>query len=254
MGDDILATEIDKKKTSWFKSALSSHTAEKVEVEVEVEAEPITNQEEPEQLNIIPVQKWEPEPPMEDIQLIFNRENQDKTAIDVISSIESLLKDRQLVSLKNQALNEQVATANETIQRTKREMLKKDQLIQDKVKEIRELETNLTNTQMSYDQLLEDYKEFQLTSNLEFEKLSNQLETEKTKYEKLYEESSRMNAQNANTITELQERIRNLEIENAKSLEQYEKITNEKTELMKSINDFTEKMSFSFNFKNKDNL
>lgn len=246
MGDDSLATETDKKKTSWFKSALSTQPVEKGQDETE------NTLQQPEPFEI-PEQKMEQEQPMEDIQVIFNRENQDKLALDIISSMENLLKDRQLVALKNQALTEQIATANETIQRTKREMIKKDQLIQDKNKEIRELETNLTNNQMSYDQLLEDYKEYQLTSNLEFEKMTNLIETEKTKYEKLYEESSRINAQNANTITELQERIRNLEIDNANARDQYAKISQEKAELMKSINDFTEKMAFSFNFKSKDN-
>lgn len=99
---------------------------------------------------------------------------------------------------------------------------------------------------MSYDQLLEDYKEYQLTHNLEYDKLVNQLETEKAKYNKLYEESSKIQTQQMQKISELEERIRNLEIENQKYKEQYEKIVEEKAQLMKTISDFTERMSFSF--------
>jgi hypothetical protein len=50
-------------------------------------------------------------------------------------------------------------------------------------------------------------------------------------------------------INEWEETIRNLRIENQQYLQQYEKILNEKSELMKIINDFTDKMSFSFSPK-----
>lgn len=184
--------------------------------------------------------------------IIFNRENQDKIGLDVITTIENLLKERQLTFFKNHALNEQITTANDTIQRLKHDILKKDQLIQEKTKSIRDLEINLTNNQMSYDQLLEDYKEFQITSNIEFEKISHQLDTEKTKYEKLYEESTRTQAIQNNKISELEDRIRKLEIENKKYVEQYDKISNEKADLLKSINDFTERMAFSFSSKKSE--
>lgn len=180
---------------------------------------------------------------------IFNRESQDKLGLDVISTIENLLKERQLTIFKNQALNEQVMTGNENIQRLKHDLIKKDHLLQDKTKTIRDLEINLTNSQMSYDQLLEDYKEYQITSNIEYEKISNQLDTEKSKYEKLYEEATKTQAIQNNKIAELEDRIRKLEIENKKYIEQYEKIAKEKGELLKSINDFTEKMAFSFSGK-----
>lgn len=166
--------------------------------------------------------------------------------MDVIVSIENMIKDRQLLSYKYNALVEQLENANQTINRLKRDSLKKDQIIQEKTKEIRDLEISLTNKQMSYDQLLEDYKEYQLTHNLEYDKLVNQLETEKAKYNKLYEESSKIQTQQMQKISELEERIRNLEIENQKYKEQYEKIVEEKAQLMKTISDFTERMSFSF--------
>ena len=50
-------------------------------------------------------------------------------------------------------------------------------------------------------------------------------------------------------INELEEIIRNLKIENQQYIQQYEKIVNEKAELMKVINDFTERMTFSFSPK-----
>src|SRR5690606_31886252 len=131
---------------------------------------------------------------------------------------------RQLLSYKYNALSEKLSEANDTINRYKREQQKKEQIIQEKIREIRDLEISLTNKQMSYEQLLEDYKEYQLSHNLEYDKISNQLETEKAKYNKLYEESAKIQAQNLQKITELENRIQNLEIENQRYVEQYEKI------------------------------
>jgi predicted nuclease with TOPRIM domain len=50
-------------------------------------------------------------------------------------------------------------------------------------------------------------------------------------------------------INELEDKIRNLEIENQKYAEQFQKIVNDKAELMQTINDFTERMAFSFSTK-----
>lgn len=233
----------EKKKASWFKSTVNQLENQDDQSENEATA---TVEEPTMTFNVIENST------MDNNQTLFSKENQDKTALDVIVSIENILKERQLLSYKNNALIDQVDAANETISRFKRESLKKDQLLQDKNKELRELEHMLTNKQMNYDQLLEDYKEFQLTSNLEFDKISNQLETEKAKYAKLYEESTRIQSQQQDRINELENRIRNLEIENEKFAEQYEKISNEKADLMKSINDFTERMSFSFSTKPND--
>ena len=131
----------------------------------------------------------------------------------------------------------------------KKDLLKREQLLQEKNKEIRDLENTLTNKQMSYEQLLEDYKEFQENSNVEYERISAQLEAEINKYNKLNEESMEAQYKNMLKINELEEIIRNLKIENQQYIQQYEKIVNEKAELMKVLNDFTERMTFSFSPK-----
>ncbi len=180
---------------------------------------------------------------------VLSKQNQDKLSLDVITAMENLLSDRQLVLYRNAGLKEQVQSNNETISRIKHDLVKKEQLVQDKNKEIRMLETNLTNKQMSYDQLLEDYKEYQTTSSNDFEKISSQLEIEVNKYEMLNEESAATQHQSMLHSRELEEKIRNLEIENHKYAEQCKKIIAEKEELIQTINDFTERMSFSFSSK-----
>lgn len=107
---------------------------------------------------------------------------------------------------------------------------------------------------MNYDQLLEDYKEFQSTSKFEYEKLTNQLEKETNKYNKLNEESTQIQYQYLLKIKDYEDKIRSLEVENQKYMEQYETILEEKSQLMESINDFTERMSFSFNPKSVNSI
>lgn len=243
-----MANEMEKKRLGWFKNPLSNQSEmeqREESPEMVVEDLPAENEKVEEQETVQPIKA-------EEESFIFSRDQQDKVAMDVIVSIENIIKDRQLLSYKYNALVEQLENANQIINRLKRDQLKKDQIIQEKTKEIRDLEISLTNKQMSYDQLLEDYKEYPLKHNLEYDKLTNQLETEKAKYNKLFEESARIQSQQVQKINELEERIRTLEIENQRYLEQYEKIVEEKAQLMKTISDFTERMSFSFSPKQND--
>ncbi|OMF79300.1 hypothetical protein [Paenibacillus glucanolyticus] len=237
-----MARETEKKGMVWFKNARSN------------QSQPEKNNTEYEEIAAAAAEETaysvEAEmPAAESNKHLFSKDNQDKIGLDVIVSIENMLKERQLLSYKNKGLEDQLLTANETINRYKHEQIKRDQLVQEKNKEIRELENVLTNKQMSYDQLLEDYKEYQLTSNLAYEKLSNQLETETAKYNKLYEEANHSQYQSMLKISSLEEKVRELEIANEKYAEQYQNILDDKARLMQTINDFTEKMSFSFSPK-----
>lgn len=237
-----MINETEKKSKSWFKNVISTQPQDKTSLdkqhlnENELALSSEHNGQYVEQVT-------------EGTKQLFSKDNQDKIAMDVIVTIETMIKDRQLLSYKNKGLEEQLDAANEAINRLKQDQIKKENLLQEKNKEIRELENNLTHKQMSYDQLLEDYKQYQLNSNMEYEKISNQLDTEIAKYNKLYEESSNIQYQNMLRINTLEDKVRSMEIENQKYAEQYQKIVNEKAELIKSINDFTEKMSFSFSGK-----
>lgn len=236
-----MASESKKKGISWFNNVLSQQN------------EPQENKALPqlaeETFEVIEHSTFVVEEEKNQNKDLFSKDDQDKIALDVIVSIENILKDRQLLSFKKDGLEEQLQSANETINRLKQDLIKREQLLQEKNKENRELETKLTNKQMNYDQLLEDYKEYQLTSKMEYEKLTNQLETSTIKYAKLNEEFTSTQYQNMLKINSLEDTIRSLEIENKKYAEQYEKIVDDKKKLMQTINDFTEKMSFSFSTK-----
>jgi hypothetical protein len=228
----------DKKSLGWFRGVLSNQNeGETITLDEEKEAQ--------EQLKEATVENKHED----NSHNILSKVNQDKVALDMILSLENLLKDRQLLLIKQKDLENQLQTANETINRLRQDQMKKDQLIQEKNQEIQELESSLTNKQMAYDQLLENFKEYQANANDEYEKLSLELEKEISKYKKLDEETTQAQYESMMKIKELDAKVRNLEIENQKYLEQYEKIAAEKAELMQTINDFTERMSLSFGRK-----
>lgn len=226
-------SKTDKKAGGWFKGFLSANQTEKNNLE---------------QQNIITEVPKEVEAGTNDVKTasVFSKENQDKVALDVIVAIEDILKDRQLLTYKNKGLGEQLDSANETIHRLKQDIEIKEQIIVEKNNEILELENQLTSKQMSYDQLLEDYKEYQYTSKMEYEKTVDQLETEKSKYTKLTEDFKQVQYESMAKINDLEEKIRSLITENQRYAEQYQNIANEKEQLMKTIANFTEQMSFSF--------
>lgn len=171
---------------------------------------------------------------------------QDKTALDLVLAVENLLNDRQLFQFKSKDTEDQLYNANETINRLKNELSKREHLILEKEKEFRSLEDKLTSKQMSYDQLLEDYKDYQSTSNSGIENLKFQLEKERNKYSQLNEEFSKHQYDSMQKTKELEEKLRDSEAENLKISSQYQKVMEEKAQLLQSVTDFTERMSFSF--------
>jgi chromosome segregation ATPase len=243
-----MARETEKKGMIWLKGVISTQN------QPESTSDILGDEGKSNDINVYDTFEYESQSiKAESNNNLISKENQDKKAMDVIVSIETILKERQLLFYKNKGLEEQLHIANENITRIKHEQIKKEQIIQEKNKEIRELENNLTNKQMTYDQLLEDYKEYQYTSNAEYERISNLLEIESARYNKLYDESTNIQYQNMLKINELEDKIRNLEIENQKYSEKYNKIIFEKEDLLQTINEFTDRLSFSFSPKKQNN-
>lgn len=229
-----------RKGIGWFK-AFDQSTDQSKEDNLDQQANLDNNFQEEERYNI----KEDEEEIIQNDNPLFSKDNQDKMVLDLIVSVENLIKDRQLLLYSNKDLESQLSTAHQAINRIKQESMKKDHLILEKDKEIRGLETNLTNKQMSYEQLLENYKEYQNNTNADYEKISIQLDTEINKYSKLNEELKNAQYQNMLKISEFEEKVRILNIENEQFKQQYKMVVEEKAELMKTINDFTDRMSFS---------
>lgn len=233
-----------KKGIGWFKSSnYGQNQLDEENIDKQADVAKIMKEEQ-----LITMEESD-EKGLQNTNTLFSKDSQDKVVLDSIVSLENMIKDRQLLLYKNKDIDNQLFSANETISRTKQDLMKKEQILLEKNKEIRGLETNLTNKQMGYDQLLEDYKEYQNTSNTEYGNISIQLDTEINKYNKLNEELISYQYQSMLKINELEEKVRILTIENQQFEQQYRKVVDEKADLMKTINDFTDRMSFSLSPK-----
>ncbi|OAB45967.1 hypothetical protein [Paenibacillus glacialis] len=218
------------KTRGWFKNVLSVRTESENDLMVIHEGSEVENSE------------ASTDPSKLDYELL----KQDKTAFDLVVAVENLLNDRQLFQFKSKDTEDQLLNANETINRLKNELSKREHLILEKEKEFRSLEDKLTSKQMSYDQLLEDYKDYQSTSNSGIENLKYQLDKERNKYIQLNEEFSKHQYDSMQKTKELEEELRDSEAENLNISSQYHKVMEEKAQLLQSVTDFTTRMSFSF--------
>lgn len=236
--------DTNKKRVSWLKAFnFNQDQSEQGNVDRPVDITEIMNGE---QLNSMTNSD---EKDMQNDNVLLLRDNQDKVVSDLIVSLENIIKDRQLIIYRSKDTDGQLFAANEVINRIKQDLRNKEHLLLEKNKDIQRLESNLSNKQMTYDQLLEDYKEYQNISSTDYENISIQLETETNKYNKLNDELINSQHQTTTKINKLEEIIRNLKIENNQYKQQYQKVVDEKSELMKTINDFTDRMSFSLSTK-----
>lgn len=180
---------------------------------------------------------------------LLSKDNQDKLVLDLLVSLENLLKDRQLTAYKNKNIDTQLLASNSTINTLKQDLSKNSQLLIEKNEQIENLEESLTYKQMAYDQLLEDYKDHQINTSTNYDNISLQLNSEISKYNTLSEEYTNYKKDAILKISKLEEAIRNHEIEKSQYEMNYKKVSDEKNELMKTISDFTDRMSFSFSPK-----
>ncbi len=223
-------TNSSNKTRGWFKNVLTARTESESDLMIlqeDSEIEPTDTSTDSSKL---------------DYELL----KQDKTAFDLVVAVENLLNDRQLFQFKSKDTEDQLFNANETINRLKNELSKREHLILEKEKEFRSLEDKLTSKQMSYDQLLEDYKDYQSSSNSGIENLKYQLEKERNKYFQLNEEFTKHQYDSMQRTKDLEEKLRDSEAENLQISSQYQKVMEEKAQLLQSVTDFTTRMSFSF--------
>jgi len=171
------------------------------------------------------------------------REQKDKITLDLVVAVENALNDRQLLQFKNKGLEEQLRTANESIERLKSEFRKSEQMVEDLKAEVSRLENKLADKQADYDKLLNDYREYRNDAAGEIEKLKAQIEKEQSKYAKLGEEYNRHQLQTIQKVRDLEERIRELEAENQAIANQHQTALAEKAELLRTISEFTHRMN-----------
>lgn len=175
----------------------------------------------------------------------------DKLSIDLLSAAEQVIKDRHMLKLAITDLESKLANEKDSSARLKNEKVILERFIDEKENEISQLEHKLTNKQIKFDELIDDYKELQSKTSNEINELKYSLDKEYTRYNNLSKDYTQYKAESANQLEELEEKVRELKAENEKLQSKYNNIVEEKANLMKTINDFTSHMSSSFNSSQK---
>ncbi|MDR5658842.1 hypothetical protein RH915_05010 [Serpentinicella sp. ANB-PHB4] len=176
---------------------------------------------------------------------ITSLSHKEKVIVDVEVAVEQIIKDRQLKMVAIKDLEAQLTNANQKIDKLKQDVQTANKKVNEQQMEKKQLEEELTLKKLNFDQLLEDYGEYQVRISNEVEEVNFALEKEQEKYRQLSEDYKQFRISMAQQIKTLEETIREKEIENQKLVERHKKIQEEKVQLLKSFSDFTERVNKS---------
>lgn len=183
---------------------------------------------------------------------IVNINDKDKISLDLLLAVEQIIKDRQFTKLTLDEQKQKLTYSYENNEKLKRDMNSLEQRILEKDRELDNTEQKLTNKQMNFDQLLEDFKELQVSTASEIEDLQYKVEMGLNKYNKLNEEANEYRITSMKETEVLQEKVRELRVQNEQLHAQYKNEVVQKSKLLNTINDFTDHLSSSLH-KEKHN-
>jgi chromosome segregation ATPase len=178
-----------------------------------------------------------------------NKSHMDKQSLDLVFAVEQMIQAKQNVDDNANELQDRLNYANGNIERLNRELKNLNKVIEDREKSVLDLERKLTEKNLKVDQMMEDYRELQSTLSDQIEELKSMNELERQKYDALLQKSNEMQAEKNKKISDLEEKIGKLEIENAHMKQKFEELRQEKTYLVNIVNDFTARMTSPFSPK-----
>lgn len=244
-----------KKRLGWLSDILNnprpeSETIDKTNDSQEpdllaIEKDPVEQEEIaiPEQVIEEEVEEFAAEEDYTSREVLSIKEDEDKITFDLVVAVKNIVNDRQLTVNRLANIEVQLSDAIEKNIKLKSDFNKKEKELQEAHDFIRSLEEKITTKQMTYDQLLEDYKTYQENAKAEIDNVKFLFQKEQEKYVKLTLEA-KINQNEANQkIDNLEERIRDLEAENKKITEQYQMSLADKNQLLQTINEFTNRFT-----------
>ncbi len=180
--------------------------------------------------------------------------DKDKLELDLELAIGNILKDKQLKNHLLKNMENELENTGKNCSDLKQELNKANSEISEKQKIIEDMKEKMAIQKMNFDQLVEDYKDLQNMKGSVEEEIKYQLEREQSKYENLHEEYEKYKLNSIKEIKGLKEIVRDKEIENEQLKERNKKMQEDKSSLLETINDFTERMSGSIKPFNKEPL
>ncbi|EFM08615.1 conserved hypothetical protein [Paenibacillus curdlanolyticus YK9] len=183
---------------------------------------------------------------VEDVQSVMasvGKANMDKKSLDLVFAVEQIIQARQHAELSIYELQDRLTHSAGHVDRLNRDLKNLNKVIDEREKNILELEQKLTEKNLKVDQVMEDYRELQGTMTAEIEELKSVIDLEQQKYGSLLQKHNEALSDKAKKINDLEDKIGRLEVENSHMKQKYESMRQEKNYLSNMISDFTSRMS-----------
>ncbi|WP_170158473.1 hypothetical protein [Aquisalibacillus elongatus] len=170
----------------------------------------------------------------------------DKIALDLLVAVDQMMSDRDLVKQNLDEVKDRLKHSDDYVNKLTQEKTQLQKTVEEKDDEIGQLEDQITNRSLKYDQLMEDYQEMQMRLTHEIEELKNNINIEEERYIKLNEAYEREQMENISKVQKLEDKIRELDTKNENLQKKYYKIREENSYLLGMFKDFNNRMSSSF--------
>lgn len=170
----------------------------------------------------------------------------DKKSLDLIFAVEQMIQARAHAESSNYELQDRLNHSNSHIERLGKDLRNLNKVIEDREKDILELEQRLAEKNLKMDQVLEDHRELQDTMSAKADELKSTIDLEQQKYAKLMQKHHEAHVDKHKRIIELEDRISRLETENGHLRQKYDTVRQEKAYLSGMISDFTSRMTAPF--------
>jgi len=170
----------------------------------------------------------------------------DKKSLDLIFAVEQTIQARQHAETNINELQDRLTHTTGHVERLNRDMKNLNKVIEDREKNIMELEQKLIEKNLKVDQVMEDYRELQTTLSAEIDELKSTVDLEQQKYRGVVHKHNEAHAEKIKKMNELEEKIGRIEIENAHLKQKYDTVRQEKAYLSSMISEFTNRMTLPF--------
>jgi len=173
----------------------------------------------------------------------FPQGDKDKLTLDIEWAVINILKDRQFKErlIHNQEV--ELAGKKTEYDTLKREVDRLQAERNERNQETEKLREALAVQKLNYDQLVEDFREHQRESLAREEEIRRQLEREQDKYKQMSAEFETFKTEYMKQYNIIRDVVRDKAVENRQLTEQIRKVQDEKEDLLKTIREFTSRMT-----------
>lgn len=178
--------------------------------------------------------------------VLGQKESLDSLELDLLVASETFINRRRLELTRMQDLQHQVQHLQNKISHNDNLLNTVAQKTSEFESIIRNLEQKLTDKQIRYDQLMEDFDTYQVNMREDSEKLRFLLSEQSQKYNQLLEDHNKTKDSTLKLETQYQEEIRSLKAENFELKNRYEEAQKEKKRLMETFNELTSTLTAPF--------